>query len=162
MSTPSEWIPFFAAEVGATAALAGLVTVAISINLARILEYRPLVGRAAETLVMLVGALLASSLVLIPESIQSQGLEIALIALLVWAVPTFAQIRATRDSEKDARDRPLARFIISQITTVPAIAGGALLLVGAEWGYDWIATGILFTLVAGVLNTWVLLVEILR
>ncbi len=38
MSAPSDWIPFFTAEVGATAALAGLVTVAISINLSRILE----------------------------------------------------------------------------------------------------------------------------
>ncbi len=111
---------------------------------------------------MLVGALLASSLALIPVTIQSQGIAIALVAALVWAMPTITQIRATTEIEKDARDRPVVRFVFSQITTVPALAGGVLLYVGSELGYAWIAAGILFTLVAGVLNTWVLLVEILR
>lgn len=43
-----------------------------------------------------------------------------------------------------------------------ALAGGALLWAGAEAGLYWIAAGVLMTLVAGVMNTWVLLVEILR
>jgi hypothetical protein len=35
----ADWQSFFSAEVGAAAALAGLVAVAISINLARILAF---------------------------------------------------------------------------------------------------------------------------
>src|SRR6185312_6154219 len=46
-----EWTDFFVAEVGASAALAGLVIVAISINVTRIISYPWLPGRAAETLV---------------------------------------------------------------------------------------------------------------
>ena len=54
------------AEVGAAAALSGLVIVAISINLQRILSFPQLPGRAAEMLIMLVGTLLASSFALMP------------------------------------------------------------------------------------------------
>lgn len=53
------WANFFVAEVGASAALSGLVIVAISINLQRILSFPQLPGRAAEMLILLVGALLA-------------------------------------------------------------------------------------------------------
>ena len=48
------WSDFFVAQVGATAALAGLVVVAISINLQRILSFPQLPGRAAEMLILLV------------------------------------------------------------------------------------------------------------
>lgn len=44
---PAGWKNFFIAEVGATAVLAGLAIVAISINLSRILAFPELPGRAA-------------------------------------------------------------------------------------------------------------------
>jgi hypothetical protein len=55
--TAAAWASFFVAEVGAAAALNGLVIVAISINIQRILSFPQLPGRAAEMLIMLVGAL---------------------------------------------------------------------------------------------------------
>jgi modulator of FtsH protease len=45
------WDSSFVAEVGAPAALAGLLFVAVSINLTRILQFPQLPGRAAETLI---------------------------------------------------------------------------------------------------------------
>ena len=64
--TPQAWSNFFVAEVGASAALTGLVIVAISINLATLVKNRPLSGRAGETVVQLAGVLLLSSLALVP------------------------------------------------------------------------------------------------
>ncbi|MBV9330609.1 MAG: hypothetical protein JOZ55_03550 [Alphaproteobacteria bacterium] len=162
MTTLQDWTAFFAPEVGATAALAGLVIVAISINLAKILEFVPLVARAGETLVMLIGAMLAASIMLVPQSDMLKGAEIAVVGAFVWAAPTIAQTRAAFLPRADARDRPLVRFLFTQLTTVPALAGGALLWAGAESGVYWIAAGVLMALVAGVMNTWVLLIEILR
>ncbi len=62
-----EWATFFAAELAALAALTGFVVVAISINLARILSYPHLPSRAGEALIGPVGAITATSLVLIPD-----------------------------------------------------------------------------------------------
>jgi hypothetical protein len=50
-----DWANFFVAEVGASAALTGLIVVAISVNLSKILAYEQLPRRAAEPLVMFVG-----------------------------------------------------------------------------------------------------------
>ena len=48
------WESLFVAEAGASAALAGLLFVAISINLERILQGTGLPGRAGEAIVLLV------------------------------------------------------------------------------------------------------------
>lgn len=45
----SEWSELFVASAGASAALAGLVFVAVSINVERILEFPGLPERALET-----------------------------------------------------------------------------------------------------------------
>jgi hypothetical protein len=63
-----ELANFFTAELGALAALTGFVVAAISINLARILSYPHLPTRAGEALVGPVGAMAATSLVLIPTN----------------------------------------------------------------------------------------------
>ena len=46
----AEWESLFVAEAGASAALAGLLFVAISINLERILQGAGLSGRAGEAM----------------------------------------------------------------------------------------------------------------
>ena len=72
MPLTPEWSNFFTAQLGALAALTGFAIVAISINLGRILANDALPGRAAEALIGPVGAIAATSLLLMPE--QSQGL----------------------------------------------------------------------------------------
>ncbi len=67
MPLTPEWANFFTAELGALAALTGFVVVAISINLARILSYPHLPTRAGEALIGPIGAITATSLVLIPD-----------------------------------------------------------------------------------------------
>src|SRR6201995_825466 len=62
-----DWAGFFQAELGPAAALAGLVIVAISINVSRILSAPTLPGRAAETLVSPCGVLVACSFALVPH-----------------------------------------------------------------------------------------------
>src|ERR1700729_1554307 len=64
---PAAWTGFFSAEVGASAALAGLIFVAVSINLAQIVKQRQLVSRSAKALLSLMAVLFSSSLCLIPD-----------------------------------------------------------------------------------------------
>jgi hypothetical protein len=62
-----EWSDFFVAELGAAAALTGLVIVGISINVTRILAMPGLIGRAAETLIAPTGLLVISTFALVPH-----------------------------------------------------------------------------------------------
>ena len=56
---------FAAALVGASATLAGLAFVAVSINISRILSVPHLPGRAGETVILFLGAVCECALVLI-------------------------------------------------------------------------------------------------
>jgi len=159
---PSGWENFFIAEVGATAALSGLVIVAISINLARILSFPELPGRAAEAIVVLAGALILSSLVLIPQPTHVLGFEVFVIALAIWLVPVTVQIRTFQAARANGKTPVVSRALLSQINTLPFVIAGAAIMLGWESGFYWLAAGILLALVGGMLNTWVLLVEILR
>jgi hypothetical protein len=80
------WTDFFVAEVGAAAALAGLLVVAVSINVTRIMSFPLLPGRAAQTLIIIAGSLLVSSFALFPGQPPAVfGAEAAVIALAVAA-----------------------------------------------------------------------------
>ena len=82
---PSQWTDLFVATAGASAALAGLVFVAVSINLERILSYEGLPERALETLLLLVGVLIFSILALMPgQSAVALGAEVLALGLLLF------------------------------------------------------------------------------
>lgn len=156
------WSDFFVAEVGASAALSGLVIVAISINLQRILSYPHLPGRAGEMLIMLLGALLACSVVLMPDqSTKLLGVEITGIGLFMTCAPIFIQVRALMNVKNQPVSWWLWRLLLALCAGVPILVGGAFLTAGAG-GLYLVATGVLVTLAATVWNSWVLLVEILR
>jgi modulator of FtsH protease len=87
----AEWQGLFIAEAGASAALAGLLFVAISINLARILLGAGLPGRAGEAIVLLVAVLVISTLALVPgQSPTVLGAELLAAGLVAWSVRVAA------------------------------------------------------------------------
>jgi hypothetical protein len=61
-----NWNVFFAAEAGGSATLAGLIFVAVSINVERILKYATLPSRAAQTLATLILVQLVATFTLVP------------------------------------------------------------------------------------------------
>jgi hypothetical protein len=98
-----DWTAFFTAEVGASAALAGLVFIALSINLREIIGNPALVGRAAQALLLLlvlpVGAGLA---VLAPYGSQADGIIALVIGAGVALAVNRLLLRATRRSGRPA------------------------------------------------------------
>ena len=165
MSAPlvAEWANFFAAEAGAAAALTGLVIVAISINLSRIVAFPHLPGRAVETLTLLVGVLLISSVGLAPgQSSAALGAEFIAIGLTMSLVAVVIQLRGRRIKSPAPRWSLLQRFLLTQAGSLPFVIAGAEILYAAPSGLYWLLPGVVFCLVAGVVNAWVLLVEIVR
>jgi hypothetical protein len=81
------WENFFIAEVGASAALLGLIFVGVSINLTRILSIPGLPNRALLALIILLTILIVFSLLLIPgQTLIFTGIEILIVGLIVWFI----------------------------------------------------------------------------
>lgn len=158
---PNEgWSDFLVASAGATAALTGLVFVAISINLTRILELAGVPLRALRTLVVLANALLVSLLALAPDPSNAQlGIPLLALGLAGWIV---ANVLTRRESAGGHRPDQTANVVLTQAATLPFVVAGISVWAGAGGGLTWLLVGVLLSLVAGLANAWVLLVEILR
>jgi hypothetical protein len=159
----AEWQTFFAVQAGAAATLTGLVFVAVSINLSRIMEVRGLPGRAAESLLQLLQVFFVCGAALVPrQSFAVLAGEILVITVLSWVVQTIAQMRYARTRVGHPRMWLLSRTVMSQVSTAPFWVAGILLAVRNPGGLYWLVPGIAFSFIAGVTSAWVLLVEILR
>jgi modulator of FtsH protease len=156
------WADFFAAELGAAAALAGLVIVGISINVTRILADPVLPGRAAETLVLPTGILVASTYALVPHQPDwLLGIELIVTGAVMWIIPTIIHVRAFR-MPAGAPARRLPRVMLAFFASWPFVVSGILLVLHTGGALYWTVSGVVVALIATVINAWVLLVEILR
>jgi modulator of FtsH protease len=154
------WGNFFVAQVSAAAALAGLLFVAVSINLTRIIEIPNLTVRAFEGLLFLFAVLVISSLALIPgQSANTFGVEVVISGGILWVSQTIALARTWR---REGKYHPTIRVVFNQIPPLPIISAGVQILAGRAVGIYWLVPGILLCIFAGILGAWVLLIEILR
>jgi modulator of FtsH protease len=92
----SGWNGFLVAQVGASAALAGLVFVGVSINLTRILSTGSLPEYALQALVLLLAVLVISSLLLAPQPLTASAIELLLAGVADTAMLLFLVIYSRR------------------------------------------------------------------
>jgi modulator of FtsH protease len=159
----SEWSNFMIAEASAAATLTGLVFVAVSINLPRILSFPGLPGRAAESLWQLFGALVVSTTALIPgQPLRAFGIELLGIGTTLLIAQLILQIRNIRANPDHPRAWFVQRMLLSLLATLPFCVAGLSILVRFPGGLYWMVPGFFFSFIAGVTSAWVLLIEILR
>jgi hypothetical protein len=157
----AAWHEFFTGAIGASAALTGLLFVAISINLDQILKFPQLPGRAAGTLGTLLASLAVSGFVLAPgQNHRVLGWEI-IAAGVVVAIQALWVTLAKRTSDQKVT------WILAHLTSLflPALAfivGGVSIVAKSGGGLYWILAATLLVFVLSSLNAWVLLVEIKR
>jgi modulator of FtsH protease len=157
----SQWHVFFEGTIGASAALTGLLFVAISINLDQILKFPQLPGRAAGTLGLLVADLTASGFALAPgQSRQTLGVEILAVGVIVSAQAIWVTHR--RQSPPEKVYWFIQHLLSLLVPGVALIIGGTSLLTKAGGGLYWVLAATLLIFVVSSLNAWVLLVEIKR
>ncbi|MGA2847929.1 MAG: hypothetical protein ABSE46_02950 [Terracidiphilus sp.] len=158
-----SWNSYFSTMASASATLTGLLFVAVSINLTRILEIRGLAGRAVESLMQLFGVLAMATTFLIPGlHMHTLGILVLGIALLVWALQGYVQGKYFAMRTGNPLHWILSRVVQTQLACIPLLVSGVLLLYGYPVALYWAAAGSILSLAAGIANAWVLLVEILR
>jgi hypothetical protein len=157
------WDSFAVAIVGASAALTGLLFVAVSINLTRILSYPALPDRASQTLVVLMNILIIFCLMLIPgQSLRILGVEVLVVGIIVWLISLRLGIHSYRLTDPQYRRVLLMLTVLLQGATLPIIASGAITIIAGSAGLYWLVPAALISFVYAVIETWVLLIEINR
>lgn len=164
---PGGWGEFGVGAAGATAALAGLLIVAISVNVKEILTSRVATRGASSTIASLVLALVASLLLLVPgQPLWAIGVEIlvALLPATALQVRSFAAAAADRRAgDSGVTSGVLAAIgILAVLQYAPFVVAGVLLVIGLSVGLFGIAAGVVLVVVASMVTAWALLVEVLR
>ena len=161
---PEEWRDLFVAMAGASAALAGLLFVAVSINVERIVHYKGLPERGVETLALLLAVLVVSIAGLMPgQGHVAFGLEILGIAAALLAA--LLALPVAHELPEDAGRPPawlISRWAIRLTGSGLLMIGGLCELFAFGGGLYWMAAGFVFLILGAVANAWVLLIEILR
>jgi modulator of FtsH protease len=161
--TPELWTAAFTAVAGASAALTGLLFVALSINLDRVIKGPGLVARAVEVLLLLVADLVLATLLLMPgQGARPVSTEILAIAILVSALLGYIHIRAPRRALGVTGGNFTMRVVGDQLGPLFLIIGAVSLLIGNGGGLYWVVPALIAAMVAAIIGAWVLLVEIVR
>ena len=159
----SGWENFFVGELGASAALTGLVFVGVSINLTKIMASSYLPNRALEALVALVVVLFISSLMLIPgQAFLAMGIEVLLIGLLDWVTMLLLQLQTLRKTPPQYRSIYAFIVVVCQMAALSFVIAGVVLLIFDQGGLYWIVAATLLSFLAAFMDAWVLLIGINR
>ena len=162
MDALERWTDFHVAMVGATAALAGLVIVASSVNIAQIVKAATITARLAAAIAGLVLAIVVAGVGLIPD-IPAGWYGVAVLGATAGAAgfQVHAAVVIMRDTSPAAR----ARVLKSALGFAPLAAyaaAGIAVFSDPSAAFVLGAIGCLVAIVSAIVMSWVALVEVLR
>lgn len=162
MELIEAWSEFNVAMVGATAALAGLVIVAASVNIGDIIKADSLTARLAAGIAGLVLALSGSAVGLIPGlDAAAYGITMIVLAIGAGVFPAQAARQIYRNRHPANRLRA-GKSVVGFAAPIAYLVGGALLVAQQPSGLVWFAVGCIIAVIAALLISWIVLVEVLR
>jgi hypothetical protein len=159
--TTEPWHDLFVATAGAGAALAGLVFVAVSINVSQILRLEGVPERGLQTVLLLMASVVVSVFGLVPQPVTALAVEVVGVGAALLAFLAFS-MRAVLAGTRGHPTWIASRVLTLLPGSVTYVVGGVSLLVGQGGGLAWLVAGIVGAFLGAIVNAWVLLVEILR
>jgi modulator of FtsH protease len=159
----NDWANFLIAEIGAAAALTGLIFVSVSLNLAKILTVPTLADRALIAILLLLTVLIICTLLIVPaETTRLAGWEVLGTGLVAWIMVVRLDLRILRHIDPTYRHHMQLSATINQLPVLLyGVTGIAVLMQGAA-GLYWLVPATLISFIKALADAWVLLVEINR
>ena len=162
------WATFTEVAGSASAALTGLLFVAVSIRIDVIGRSQELRNRAAQTLALFVTALLINILLSIPgQSDHVLGAELVALAIITGVVLLALDRRATAQTEPAGGGTGahsvatlLEAVAPNGITELLLFLAGVLLIFHVHAGLDVLVVPVLAALAGGVISAWLLMTKI--
>jgi hypothetical protein len=157
-----DWGNFATIAGSASAALTGLLFVAVSLNRERVTNHPALRGEAGQTLVLFLLPLLVAILLVIPGT-SGPALGAGIIVLAFLAGTALILIGERKRPDGDGPEDSLARLLDSVspnlLTMVLIVAAGCLQLAGDD-GLYLLAIATVLSLLGGVINAWLFLTRL--
>jgi hypothetical protein len=156
MTSPADWQAFAEMTGGASAALIGLLFVAVSLNASRIAGHQGLRTSAAQTLVLFIAPLVMASVLLVPgQADWVLGAELIVIgAITSWILLGMRRVKRSLTDD----DRNLIAIFNRRGPNVMVmllfVASGIILACGAPAGLYLLLPASLVAQISGVLNAW--------
>jgi len=150
-------------QAGAAATLTGLVFVAASINLSKIVATPLLTVRVVESLVQFLQVFFVCAMMIVPrQSSAALAIEILVVSFLSWAMQVLGFIRYHRARLGNPHWWLGLRLALTHCSTIPFFLIAIGLLLGLHNALYWAVPGFCFSFIAGLFNSWVLLIEVAR
>jgi len=157
--TTAAWLGFGEAVAAAAGALTGLLFVALSVKSDAMAASLSLRSRAAQTLVLFLTSLLVALLLVAPQPSAALGSELLAVAAGSGIALLILDRRAGHDTSQGVV-RYIERFSPNTITAVLVGVAGVTFLVKAGGGLYWLIPATVASLVGGVVNAWLFLVDV--
>jgi hypothetical protein len=161
------WGEFFLAAAGATAALSGLIFVALSVNLRTVLDIEKrggenfLTGRAIEALVALLNVLVISIIALTP-TISRGALAAAILVVAAESGISPGRVLYVTRGQTELSKATLLRLFSAMALTATLVVSGVTLAVHGGGGLLWLPAAFVLAICVAAINAWVMVVEVLR
>lgn len=157
---PAEWTTMYSTIATSAVALAGLLFVALSVNLSRILQDAVHVARAREALGGLISLFFMGLLILIPaQGPVPLGWELLGLGAIIVVVSIKLQGETIRRIGHGRRRRWAFRLILFNSATITLLVSGISLISGAGGGLYWLLPTVAIYFIWSILNAWKLVVQ---
>jgi hypothetical protein len=158
----NTWHDAFVACASAGAALAGLIFVAVSLNVKTMLAIPSMPSRAATTIASLTLTVVVGCTALMPMSTRAVGAISLAATALVLALSIRSAALIMRDRGARSMADALSKGLLGAVPPTLTIIGCVFLTAGSPAGFAIIGLSFLLIFAASMTNAWVVLVEILR
>ena len=162
MESLEAWHEFGVAMAGVTGALAGLIIVAMSVNIEVIVASKTLPARSGAAIATLVLTVALACLLLVPGTTTLVfGIEVLVLTAFAWVFEYLAARRVLRTYEAGTHSRS-GVLLVGILPLAAFTVGGVLLVAGIPGGMVVVAAACILAICSAVLISWVTLVEVRR